>query len=236
MIGDAILRCARACDVSLGELITTDEHAQVDSARFSKDNLYASLHNERVERLYVGTRSRGAFECSFYLRPLEPNASESRSCDARVLIAGTENADSLRVLVAEVVHAYSVAQGMIAAFASTEHALVETERGIVQKNVDQETRGRQWNDLTEDVFFGTKLRRLYPVTIIGKAIWESLPPLPVLERPPEIRDLGDCKMLIAWPELCSPHDPEFLAGTRELRQWLWPHTIQNPYDKLDLDV
>ncbi len=131
---------------------------------------------------------------------------------------------------------YSIRQGLVASFASMEYAETETNLGLLEKAVDQPTADRQWEDHKSDVFFGTKLRRLYPVTIIGKAIWESLPPLPALERPPEIRDVGDCKMLIAWPELCSPHDPEFLAGTRELRQWLWPHTIQNPHDKLDLDV
>ena len=46
------------------------------------------------------------------------------------------------------------------------------------------------------------------------------------------RDLADCKMVTAWPTLVDPHDLQFLLGTRELRRWLWPHTIQNPADDL----
>lgn len=74
------------------------------------------------------------------------------------------------------------------------------------------------------------LRRLYPVTIIGPAIWATLPPLPAVEPPLVVRELGDCKMVTAWPTLVDPHDPQFLLGTRELRRWLWPHTIGNPAD------
>ncbi len=77
-----------------------------------------------------------------------------------------------------------------------------------------------------------KLRRLYPVTIIGPAIWASLPPLPAVDPPLVVRDLADCKMVTAWPTLVDPHDLAFLLGTRELRRWLWPHTIQNPADDL----
>ncbi len=77
-----------------------------------------------------------------------------------------------------------------------------------------------------------KLRRLYPVTIIGPAIWAALPPLPSVDPPLVVRDLADCKMVTAWPTLVDPHDLQFLLGTRELRRWLWPHTIQNPADDL----
>lgn len=75
-----------------------------------------------------------------------------------------------------------------------------------------------------------KLRRLYPVTIIGPAIWAALPPLPAADPPLAVRDLADCKMITAWPTLVDPHDLSFLLGTRALRHWLWPHTIQNPAD------
>jgi hypothetical protein len=139
-------------------------------------------------------------------------------------------------LLESLVASYSICQGFVASFESVRHAAAESQLSLVQKEVDTRTNERRRVDNRSGRTFGQKLRRLYPVTIIGPAIWETLPPLPHLERPPEVRDLGDCKMLIAWPELCSPHDPEFLAGTRELRQWLWPYTIQNPYDKLDLDV
>jgi hypothetical protein len=51
--------------------------------------------------------------------------------------------------------------------------------------------------------------------------------------PVKVEDLGNCKMLTCWHELVEPHDPAFLAGTRELRRWIWPHTIQNPADEPD---
>jgi len=78
-----------------------------------------------------------------------------------------------------------------------------------------------------------QLRRLYPVTIIGPEIWARLPPLPAVDPMPTVTDLGDCKVLTAWPTLVDCHDPQFLLGTRELRRWLWPHTIQNPADDPD---
>ena len=62
-----------------------------------------------------------------------------------------------------------------------------------------------------------------------------MPPLPRLEPMPAIEDLGNCKVLTAWPELCDPRDPAFLRGTVALREWLWPYTIQNPADHIDAD-
>jgi|JI10StandDraft_1071094.scaffolds.fasta_scaffold51643_4 hypothetical protein len=80
-----------------------------------------------------------------------------------------------------------------------------------------------------------KLRRLYPITIIGPSIWATLPPMPAFDPMPRVEDLGDCKVLTAWPTLCEPRDPAFLRATRDLRAWLWPYTIQNPADHLDHD-
>lgn len=70
----------------------------------------------------------------------------------------------------------------------------------------------------------TKLRRLYPVTIIGPEIWATLPPMPRIDPMPTIEEFGDCKVLTAWPTLCGPRNPAFLRATRELRAWLWPFT------------
>lgn len=81
----------------------------------------------------------------------------------------------------------------------------------------------------------TMLRRLYPITIIGPELWAKLPPMPAFEPAPTIEDLGTCKLLRAWPTLCAPRDPAFLRGTRALREWLWPYTIQNPADHVDND-
>ena len=79
------------------------------------------------------------------------------------------------------------------------------------------------------------LRRLYPLTIIGPELWAKLPPMPRFDPMPTVEEFGTCKLLRAWPTLCGPRDPEFLRGTRALRTWLWPYTIQNPADHVDND-
>jgi hypothetical protein len=81
----------------------------------------------------------------------------------------------------------------------------------------------------------TKLVRLYPITLIGPEIWAQLPPMPAFDPMPTVESLGECKVLTAWPTLCGPRDPAFLRGTRALRAWLWPYTIQNPADHVDND-
>ena len=81
----------------------------------------------------------------------------------------------------------------------------------------------------------TKLIRLSPITVVGPSIWATLPPMPAFDPMPRVEDLGDCKVLTAWPTLCEPRDPAFLRGTRDLRAWLWPYTIQNPADHIDRD-
>ena len=81
----------------------------------------------------------------------------------------------------------------------------------------------------------TRLRRLYPITIIGPELWAQLPPMPRFDPMPTIEDFDDAKLLRAWPTLCEPRDPAFLRANRELRAWLWPYTIQNPADHVDQD-
>lgn len=98
-------------------------------------------------------------------------------------------------------------------------------------------RGELWKRLGFDSMHRREalqhLRRLYPVTIIGPEIWATLPPLPAVDPPLVVRDLANCKMITAWPTLVDSHDLQFLLGTRELRRWLWPYTIQNPADDPD---
>ena len=130
---------------------------------------------------------------------------------------------------------FQVIHGGAAVFSSVWHA--RTEVGLVGfggsngSTTNKRTRfdSRHWREAQES------LRRLYPVTIIGPEIWAKLPPLPALEHPPTVTDLGNCKLLTAWPTLCDPRDPAFLRGTVALREWLWPHTIQNPADHVDED-
>lgn len=121
---------------------------------------------------------------------------------------------------------YPVLHGGAARVPSWSHAVAEAHC-IKNGSIDWATNDRVGYDSRPDL---GPARRLYPVTIFGPALWASLPPLPAIDPMPKVEDIGDCKMLTCWPELVAPHDPEFLAGTRELRAWLWPHTIQNPMD------
>ncbi|MBK9031042.1 MAG: hypothetical protein IPL61_06860 [Myxococcales bacterium] len=130
---------------------------------------------------------------------------------------------------------HRIAHGFIAGFARYVDARLEcmtTALGASERDMAQQERlvfdGRR--DQERD-----KLRRLYPMTIIGPDIWAQLPPMPAFDPMPTIEDLGTCKLLTAWPTLCPPRDPAFLRGTRALREWLWPYTIQNPADHVDKD-
>jgi hypothetical protein len=79
----------------------------------------------------------------------------------------------------------------------------------------------------------TKLIRLSPITVVGATLWATLPPMPRFDPAPIVEDLPGapgCKVITAWPTLCSPRDPDFLRGTRALRAWLLPYTTQNPAD------
>jgi hypothetical protein len=124
-------------------------------------------------------------------------------------------------------------QGSAALYRSHHAASHECRMGTSPPDVDDATRARIKEDNLSWSTRRRRIRRLYPVTIIGPELWEKLPPLPDVEPRPRIEDLGDCKMLTVWPELCGPREPEFLRGTRALREWLWPHTIQNPADVVD---
>lgn len=137
--------------------------------------------------------------------------------------------ERLRSFLDVVCSQYPVSLGGVFRAASPDHA--GSEASLVGTNtIDPEVSRRILFDARHRDDASLKLRRLYPVTIIGPAIWATLPPLPAVEPPLVVRELGDCKMVTAWPTLVDPHDPQFLLGTRELRRWLWPHTIGNPAD------
>lgn len=128
--------------------------------------------------------------------------------------------------------AYPVVHGGVIRASSPYYAGAESVL-VGAGQIDVDTQKRIHFDAMNHHEGQRKLRRLYPVTIIGPAIWATLPPLPAVEPPLVVRDLADCKMVTAWPTLVDPHDLQFLLGTRELRRWLWPHTIQNPADDPD---
>lgn len=107
--------------------------------------------------------------------------------------------------------------------------------GTLMSGVSAETEQRIGEDAMLSHRAQTRLRRLYPITIIGPALWAELPPMPRFDPMPTIEDFGDAKLMRAWPTLCEPRDPAFLRANRELRAWLWPYTIQNPADHVDQD-
>jgi hypothetical protein len=143
---------------------------------------------------------------------------------------------AVRRLIDVVARLYPVSHGAAAAYRSTKYASQECSfSGAVSPfELDEATRDRLHHDGLYSNFAKRMLRRLYPITIIGPELWAKLPPLPLVDPAPMIEDLGNCKMLTCWPELVEPHDPAFLAGTAELRRWIWPYTIQNPADDPDV--
>jgi hypothetical protein len=139
---------------------------------------------------------------------------------------------ALRALLEVFAEQYPMVHGSIGGYRTAQYAAQECSfSGSVRvDDMDVETKSRLG---TDDLYYNVSkrmLRRLYPVTIIGAELWAKLPPLPETSAAVTVEDLGNCKMLTCWPELVEPHDPAFLKGTKELRRWIWPHTIQNPAD------
>jgi len=142
---------------------------------------------------------------------------------------------ALRALLLAVAAQNEVAHGFLAGFERYGDAREECMvSGSDPRDPDPSRRERLRVD-ERSFHVKYKLRRLYPITIIGPAIWAQLPPMPAFDPMPTVEELGDCKIVTAWPELCDPRDPAFLRGTRALREWLWPYTIQNPADHVDND-
>ncbi len=178
-------------------------------------------------------------ELHCYLRTHDPAAPEfevryvTLTTDRLPLIMG----EPVWRLLASIVALYPISHGCVGGYRSMAHASRECSlSGAVSAELlDPATRSRlEEDDLCTNIA-KRKLRRLYPITIIGPDIWAQLPPMPDVSPAPTVEDLGNCKLLTAWPTLCEPRDPDFLRGTRALREWLWPYTIQNPADHVDND-
>lgn len=142
---------------------------------------------------------------------------------------------AVRTLLARWVDLYPVAQGAVGGFRSLAYAAQECSfsGAVSPKELDEPTQARLHEDQMLSGRFLRRVRRLYPVTIFGPKLWAELPPMPALDPMPVVESVGDCKLVHAWPTLVEPRDPEFLAGTVELRRWLWPYTIQNPADAVE---
>lgn len=198
--------------------------------RYSSAALTSALRSPETCRVYLRSATAAPVEIMLFLREYPPYQASTRR---RHVILSTPATDVDDARIMEFLRAacavYPVAHGGVLRPPSRDHAAAETEL-IGNVDLDPVFRKRISFDSMHSHEALTKLRRLYPVTIIGPAIWATLPPLPATDPPLVVRDLADCKMITAWPTLTDPHDLDFLLGTRDLRRWLWPYTIGNPAD------
>jgi hypothetical protein len=171
-----------------------------------------------------------------FLRPDNPSKQEFVQRWVTLTATGLAfDSPAVRTLLARLIDLYPIAQGFIAAFRSLKYAAKEcSNSGAVSGvDLDEVTRARLKEDQMLSGRFLRRVRRLYPITIVGPTLWTELPPTPAVDPTPRVEAVGDCKLIHAWPALVEPRAPEFLAGTTALRRWLWPFTIQNPADALE---
>jgi hypothetical protein len=171
-----------------------------------------------------------------FLRPDNPAKQEYETRWITLTATGLAyETPAVRTLLARLIDLHPIVHGGIGGYRSLVYAAKECSfSGAVSGiDLDEVTRERLGEDQMLRGRFLRRVRRLYPITIVGPTLWKELPSLPALGPMPKVETVGDCKLIHAWPELVEPRDPEFLAGTTELRRWLWPFTIQNPADALE---
>lgn len=87
-------------------------------------------------------------------------------------------------------------------------------------------------DARHDHLLWDRLRRVYPLTLIGKELLGRCVARERLEADARgFEMVGDVALVKAVAELAAPDAPAFLEQSRELRRLLWPCTIQNPADE-----
>ena len=187
-----------------------------------------------VRRIQVWTLGSEGIESTIHLRD-DPAAAEFIDRATAVVIPGLQHLDAVLELVRAIDDDFGIVGGGITGHATRMYAAKECRHRAVDGEWDPATVERIEWDAWKWRKTRTKLTRLNPITIIGPSIWAQLPPMPAFDPAPVVEDLGAVKLLRAWPTLCPPRDPAFLRGTRALREWLWPYTIQNPADSFDKD-
>ncbi|MEZ4462924.1 MAG: hypothetical protein R3F43_00025 [bacterium] len=208
--------------------VTTDG---VKQTAYNEARLVKAFRSEDTSSVAALSTGDDPFYVNLHLRynrRYETRYQEVQHVELRTPVVRADDPRILRFLHVACA-AYPVVHGGVFEAATSGHAGAEAVL-VGNDMISDDTRKRIHFDAMQESEALHKLRRLYPVTIIGPAIWASLPPLPVVDPPLVVRDLADCKMVTAWPTLTDPHDLAFLLGTRDLRAWLWPHTIQNPAD------
>lgn len=196
-----------------------------------------SVLDEQAMMVHLGPEE-GATEhvIQCFLRPRDPNKQDFVTRWVTLTGTGlTFELTAVRTFVTRIIELYPVVHGGVAGYRSLGYAAKECSfSGAVDTSeVDEATRRRLGEDQMLSGRMLRSIRRLYPITIIGAHAWSQLPPMPALDPMPVVEAVGDCKLIHAWPRLVEPRDPEFLAGTTELRRWLWPYTIQNPADAIE---
>jgi hypothetical protein len=193
--------------------------------------------NEDTKMAHFGPEeSATEHSIELFLRPDDPSRQDYETRWITLTATGLAfETPAVRTLLARLIALYPIAQGFIAGFRSLNYAAQECSfsGAVAVQEIDEVTRERLGEDQMLRGRFLRRVRRLYPITIIGPTLWKELPPMPALDPMPKVEAVGDCKLIHAWPELAEPRDPEFLAGPTALRRWLWPFTIQNPADAID---
>jgi hypothetical protein len=184
----------------------------------------------------VGENNVDEHKIKCFLRPRDFANQEFETRWVTLTATGLNLDDKpVRALLGSLIELYPIAHGGIAKYRSLQYAAKECSwsGSVSGPDLGEATYERLREDQMLSGRLLRKLRRLYPVTIVGPNLWSELPPLPTVEPTPRVDDVGNCKLIMACPELVEPRDPAFLAGTVELRRWLWPFTVQNKYDAVD---
>ena len=193
-----------------------------------------AAHVADSESLRVTIYTAGPTPSSAYLYLRDAALKDPNSADRNhALVVERVARETLFEFLAVTHRHFSVISANIAGHADHSYAEKESIRMGVAGAWDAATVARVDWDTMMRKGARTKLIRLSPITVIGPSLWATLPPMPTFDSAPSVEDLPGapgCKVITAWPTLCSPRDPDFLRGTRALRAWLWPHTIQNPAD------
>jgi hypothetical protein len=240
VVAESVLELYEA--IGLRPRSMTLERSKTTHPRFSEKAFREAVQDPgmRTISLWPETNSGGS-EVLCFLRPAHPEDPVDQEYEVRYVTFVSDRVpvsltESVRRFLFMVASQYPLAHGSIAGYRSTKYASQECSlSGAVSAlELDEATQARLHRDGMSYRRSKRMLRRLYPVTIIGPELWAKLPALPEeTGTAVKVEDLGTCKMLTCWPELVEPHDPAFLKGTKALRRWIWPHTIQNPADEPD---
>jgi hypothetical protein len=229
--GHAFMEVATGLGLRPGRMITTGKGRKLDANAFARD-----LSDRSVEHVAVwNDKADEGARAHLYVRDGDHPGIDEFTDRATELIVPVSAVETLMACLGILDRHFRLVSANVAAHRDYGYAWKEAVRRGVPGTWDAATVERirwdaaHWRDAR------TKLIRLSPITIIGPSIWATLPPMPTFDPMPRVEDLGDCKVLTAWPTLCEPRDPAFLRGTRDLRAWLWPYTIQNPADHVDRD-